>query len=113
MEPILFFILLIIPFVVIFIMKKYYQKREIFLQHSVDQLVLEKTVLEKELVQKEDMVYQLEKELLEIRKTNLDLGEQLGRTEDENKALRNLVEALQKKQESKNEDIVVEYLFKQ
>ena len=113
MESILFLILLIIPFVIFLIIKKYYQRKEIFLQNSFEQLSLEKTVLEKELVQRDETVYHIEKELLEIRKANLDLDEQIGRMEDENKALRNLLEALQKKQESKNDDIVVEYIFKQ
>ncbi|HSF52550.1 MAG TPA: hypothetical protein VLA71_02305 [Algoriphagus sp.] len=69
-------------------------------------------MLEKGLKDRDESVLQLEKELMEIRKTNLELMDQKGRVEEENQALRNLVEGLQKKQESKNEDIIVEYLFK-
>lgn len=112
MYSILFFILLIILLVIFLVLKKNFRQKEIFLQNSIDQLSLEKTLLEKELKIKDESAYHLEKELLESRKVNLELTEQAGRTEAENKALRNLVEALQKKQESKNEDIVVEYIFK-
>lgn len=112
MYSILFFILLIILLVIFLVLKKNFRQKEIFLQNSIDQLSLEKTLLEKELIIKDESAYHLEKELLESRKVNLELTEQAGRTEAENKALRNLVEALQKKQESKNEDIVVEYIFK-
>lgn len=112
MYLILLLILSIILFTVFWVFKKNYQRKEIFLLNSIDQLRLEKKMLEKDLKEKEESVFHLEKELLETRKINLELSEHLGRLEEENQALRNLVEGLQKKQESKNEDIVVEYIFK-
>lgn len=112
MYLILLLILSIILFTFFWVFKKNYQRKEIFLLNSIDQLRLEKKMLEKDLKEKEESVFHLEKELLETRKINLELSEHLGRLEEENQALRNLVEGLQKKQESKNEDIVVEYIFK-
>lgn len=112
MYSILFLTLSIILLVIFLVLKKNFRRKEIFLQNSIDQLSLEKTMLEKGLKDRDESVLQLEKELMEIRKTNLELMDQKGRVEEENQALRNLVEGLQKKQESKNEDIIVEYLFK-
>lgn len=93
-------------------LKKNYRGKEIFLQNSVEQLNLEKIALQRELASRDEIVYQLEKELLEIRRINLELSEKVDREDRENLALRNLLDELQKKQSSKNEDIVVEYVFK-
>ena len=113
MYSILLLILSITLFIFFLIMRKNYQRKEIFLMNSIDQLSLEKTLLEKELHEKEDLAHHLEKELLESRRMKLEMSEHLVRLEQENTALRNLVEELQKKKDSKNEDIVVEYIFKQ
>lgn len=112
MYPILLLTLSIILLISFLIFRNNFRRKEFFLLNSIDQLSLEKKLLEKEIHEKEQSVDHLEKELLDSRKTKLELSEKLERLEEENSALRNLMEGLQKKQESKNEDIVVEYLLK-
>lgn len=112
MTGLVFFIAIILPLVVFLLSKKYYSGKEIFLLNSQEQLQAEKIALEKSLKEKESLFFECEKELLATRQTNLSLRQNRERLEEENQALRNLLEALQKKRESKDEDIVVEYYVK-
>lgn len=112
MYPIMFFALSIILLAGFLILKKYYSKKDFFLLNSIEQLTMEKKVLANELKEKNEVLNLREKELAESHKSILDLTEKIERSEKENEALRNLMDALQKKQDSKNEDIVVEYFIK-
>lgn len=112
MYTLLFFTISIFLLVGFLLMKKIFQKKEIFLLHSIEQLRLEKRVWETNQKELESLLQQTEKELLEIRKSNLYLRQISERTQEENLALRNLLEALQKSRESKNDDVIVEYFIK-
>lgn len=99
-------------FVFFLILRKNFKNKEIFLQNSVDQLRLEKSILENSLLEREETFIKLEKELHELRQMNLDSSLQREKLEDEIKALRNLIESLQRPKNSKNDDIIVEYIMK-
>jgi len=110
MYNILIVILIIFPFILFFIFKKNFSRKAVFLRNSIEELEFEKKLLENRLEKTTVSYFDLELELLEIKKRLLLAEEKRERTEEENQVLRKLLDELQKKQSSKNEDIVVEYL---
>lgn len=109
---IILLILLFLPFIMFFVFKKIFQNKEIFLKNSIDQLVLEKAILQQALSEKDKISQQIEIDHLKTVKLNLELTEKTEHVEKENEALRNLLEELQKKKPDKNVDIIIEHIFK-
>lgn len=97
---------------IFFLLKKYFKRKEIFLVNSIDQLKFEKSRLESDLRENEALNSQFEKELVTARNLNILLNDKSEQASKENEALRNLIEELQKKKTSKNEDIIIEHIFK-
>ncbi|WP_297338277.1 hypothetical protein [Algoriphagus sp.] len=112
MDSLLLLILLILPFILFFVLKNYFDRKEIFLQKNVEQLNFEKKLLQTELEKKTEQILILEQELLKFKKEKLETQSQTERMNTENQALRKLVEELQKEKGTKNEDIIVEYILK-
>lgn len=105
-------ILLILPFISYLFLKKNFKDREIFLHKTLEQLDFEKKQLEKELGKQTDLVKTLEGQLLKNRNSLLENQEKSEQIQAENQALRTLIEELRKQNETKEEDIIVEYFIK-
>ncbi|WP_134201092.1 hypothetical protein [Algoriphagus marincola] len=112
MYTILFFILSITPFVLFFILKNIFNKKETFLQKHIEQLDFEKEVIKSDLKKHQDKNLLLEKELVKNNKHIIGLQSELDRSKTENEALRKLITELQKNKKTKNDDITIEYLVK-
>lgn len=110
MYTILFFILLLLPFVLFFTLKSIFKREQIFLKKSIEQLDFEKELLKKEVKKNLDKNASLEKEILKSNKSVVEMQENVERVNSENEALRKLLSELQKNNKSKNDDITIEYL---
>jgi uncharacterized protein (DUF3084 family) len=113
MYIILFFTLFISLLVIIFFVRKNFSRKEVFLNNSIDQLRVEKKILSAELKTKEEALEHMEKDLFKSHQVILELRKKSERLEEENKALRKLLDALQRNQDTKKDDIIVEYFIKQ
>lgn len=107
------FALTIIALIIFLIYKKNQRGRLYFLEENINRLKLEKKELEKELTDKDSIIEHLEKDLIETRKSQLELSGKNGYLTDENEALRKLLSEFKIKKEEKSEDVIVEYIFKQ
>lgn len=112
MDILLLLILSILPFILFFVLKNYFDRKEIFLQKNIEQLDFEKKLLESELEKKNGQMLILEEELLKIKKTQLETQDNTERIISENEELRKLVNELQKEKKVKADDIIVEYILK-
>lgn len=112
MDILLLLILSILPFILFFVLKNYFDRKEIFLQKNIEQLDFEKKLLESELEKKNGQMLILEEELLKIKKTQLETQGNTERIISENEELRKLVNELQKEKKVKADDIIVEYILK-
>ncbi|TVP53424.1 MAG: hypothetical protein EA341_01005 [Mongoliibacter sp.] len=99
--------------IIFLIIRKNQQAKSYFHEENINRLKLEKKEMEKELTDKDSTIEHLEKDLIETRKSQLELSEKNGSLTDENEALRKLLSELKIKKEEKSEDVIVEYIFKQ
>lgn len=108
---ILLLILEIIPFILLFVAYKNFEYKEVFFLKSLSQIEFEKVQLENEVSNKQDQVLHLEEELVKSRESILPILEKSDRLYAENQALRKVIEELQSQKNSKDDEIIVEYML--
>jgi predicted nuclease with TOPRIM domain len=99
-------------FILFYVIKKNFERKEVFLSKSIDQLRFEKSAVIESLSSKEKTVEGLETNLAKMRILNMELNQKSEYLTKEIDALRTVIEALQNQQNLESKDIIIEHYFK-